>query len=110
MHRHELGSAIERIARRRAKVDDRHREKLPDAPDSDPREVLDYLRQYSGPAIPLWVLQADVCDALTLNNWLWWEDRRRGRQAEAAALIHALLEASSQRGASDQEVGNMLAL
>jgi len=77
VHRHELGSAIERIARRRAKVDDRHREKLPDAPDSDPREVLDYLRQYSGPAIPLWVLQADVCDALTLNNWLWWEDRRR---------------------------------
>jgi hypothetical protein len=50
---------------------------LPDSPDSDPREVLDYLQKYSGPAIPLWVLQADVCDALTLNNWLWWEDRRR---------------------------------
>ena len=69
--------AIARITRRRAKVDDRDRENLPDAPDSDPREVLDYLRKYSGPAIPLWVLQADVCDALTLNNWLWWEDRRR---------------------------------
>jgi hypothetical protein len=69
--------AIDRIARRRAKVDDRNREKLPDAPDSDTREVLDYLRQYRGPAIPLWMLQADVCDALTLNNWLWWEDRRR---------------------------------
>jgi hypothetical protein len=66
-----------RIARRRAKVDDRHREKLPDSPESDPREVLDYLRKYSGPDIPRWVLQADVCDALTLNNWLWWEDRRR---------------------------------
>jgi hypothetical protein len=77
VHRHELGSAIERIARRRAKVDDRHREKLPDSADSDPREVLDYLRKYSGPGIPRWVLQADVCDALTLNNWLWWEDRRR---------------------------------
>jgi len=77
VHRHELGSAIERIARRRAKVDDRNREKLPDSRDSDPREVLDYLRKYSGPGIPLWVLQADVCDALTLNNWLWWEDRRR---------------------------------
>jgi hypothetical protein len=38
---------------------------------------LDYLRKYSGPNIPRWVLQADVCDALTLNNWLWWEDRRR---------------------------------
>ena len=77
VHRCELGQAIVRIARRRANVDDRHREKLPDSPDSDPREVLDYLQKYSGAGIPLWVLQADVCDALTLNNWLWWEDRRR---------------------------------
>jgi hypothetical protein len=77
VHQSELESAIVRIARRRAKVGDRHREKLPDSPDSDPREVLDYLRKYSGPGVPLWVLQADVCDALTLNNWLWWEDRRR---------------------------------
>jgi hypothetical protein len=50
---------------------------LPDSADSDPWQVLDYLRKYSGPDIPRWVLQADVCDALTLNNWLWWEDRRR---------------------------------
>ena len=77
VHRSELELALVRIARRRAKVDDRHREKLPDSPESDPREVLDYLRRYSGPDIPQWVLQADVCDALTLNNWLWWEDRRR---------------------------------
>jgi hypothetical protein len=65
------------IAGRRLKVDDPHRWRLPDSPDSDPREVLDYLRKYSGAGIPRWVLQADVCDALTLNNWLWWEDRRR---------------------------------
>ena len=65
------------IARRRKKVDDFHRDRLPDSPISDPREILDYLRKYSGPSIPRWVLQADVCDALTLNNWLWWEDRRR---------------------------------
>jgi hypothetical protein len=77
VHRSELESAVVRIARRREKVDDRHREKLPDFPDSDPREILDYLREYSGGGIPRWVLQADVCDALTLNNWLWWEDRRR---------------------------------
>jgi hypothetical protein len=77
VHRSELGVAIVRIARRRDKVEDRHREKLPDSPESDPREVLDHLRKYSGPDIPRWVLQADVCDALTLNNWLWWEDRRR---------------------------------
>ena len=77
VHRTEAARAITVIARRRDKVEDRHRELLPDADDSDPREVLDYLQKYSGPDIPRWVLQADVCDALTLNNWLWWEDRRR---------------------------------
>lgn len=75
--RENLQLAIVRIARRRATVDDRDRERLPDAPGSDAREVLDYLRRYSGQHLPRWVLQADVCDALTLNNWLWWEDRRR---------------------------------
>lgn len=72
-----MSRAILIIAKRRLKVDDPSRHHLPDAPDSDPREVLDYLQKYSGPTIPRWVLQADVCDALTLNNWLWWEDRRR---------------------------------
>ena len=73
----EVARAFRMIASRRSKVDDRNRDRLPDSPDADPREVLDYLRRYTGPDIPRWVLQADVCDALTLNNWLWWEDRRR---------------------------------
>ena len=77
VHRTEVARAIVMIARRRAKVDDRHRDLLSDSEDSDPREVLDYLRKFSGPDIPRWVLQAEVSDALTLNNWLWWEDRRR---------------------------------
>lgn len=77
VHRSETARAIVMIAQRRAKVDDPNRDRLPDAPDSDPRDVLDYLQKFSGPGIPRWVLQADVCDALTLNNWLWWEDRRR---------------------------------
>ncbi|WP_133697078.1 hypothetical protein [Mycobacterium sp. BK086] len=77
VHRSEVGRAIVMVAGRRAKVDDPHRWRLPDSPDSDPREVLDYLRKFSGASTPRWVLQADVCDALTLNNWLWWEDRRR---------------------------------
>jgi hypothetical protein len=77
IHRSETSRAITAIAKRRAKVDDRNRDRLPDSPDSDPREILDYLQKYSGADIPRWVLQADVCDALTLNNWLWWEDRRR---------------------------------
>lgn len=77
VHRAEVARAIAKIANRRTKVDDPNREKLPDSPDSDPREVLDYLQKHSGDDIPKWVLQADVCDALTLTNWLWWEDRRR---------------------------------
>ena len=54
-----------------------NREKLPDAPESDPRDVVDYLRQYSGAYIPRWVLRADVCDALDVEQWPWWQDRRR---------------------------------
>lgn len=73
----ELERAVGMIAKRRAQVDDPNRELLPSSPDADPHEVLDYLRKYSGPTIPRWVLQADVSDALTLNNWLWWDDRRR---------------------------------
>jgi hypothetical protein len=76
-HRCEVSRAIVMIAKRRAKVEDRNRDRLPDSPDSDPREVLDYLQKYSTAGTPRWVLQADVCDALTLNNWLWWEDLRR---------------------------------
>ncbi|WP_317148821.1 hypothetical protein [Mycobacterium sp. 29Ha] len=72
-----MGRAIVMIAKRRAKVDDRNRDLLPDSADSDPREVLDYLRKFSGADIPAWVLQAEIADALTLNNWLWWDDRRR---------------------------------
>jgi hypothetical protein len=87
------------IAKRRTKVDDRNREKLPDSPDSDPREVLDYLRQCSGQDIPMWVLQADICDALTLLNWLWWEDQRR--------LLH-FLQAGRSRGLFLSQLGARL--
>jgi hypothetical protein len=81
VHREEVARAIERIVNRRVKVDregmaDVHLDRLSDSPDSDPREVLHYLRKFSGGDVPRWVLQADVSDALTLNNWLWWEDRR----------------------------------
>ncbi len=77
VHRSEVERAITMISRRRDKVDDPNLERLPDSVDSDPREVLDYLRKYSGSDIPRWVLQPDVTSALTLLNWIWWEDRRR---------------------------------
>jgi hypothetical protein len=99
VHRSELESTLVRIARRRAKVDDPDREKLPDSPASDPREVLDYLCKYSGPHIPRWVLQADVCDALTLNNWLWWQDRRRE--------LH-FLKAGRERGLFLSQLGSQV--
>lgn len=106
VHRTEAVRAIIVIARRRDKVGDRNRELLPDADDSDPREVLDYLQKYSGPDIPRWVLQADVCDALTLNNWLWWEDRRRELHFLKAGRVRGLFLAQlgSQVGVGKQGV------
>lgn len=97
MHRVEVERAIAMIAARRRKIEDPHRESLPDSPTSDPREILDYLRKYSGPQIPRWVLQADVCDALTLLNWLWWDDRRREHHFLKAGLARGLF--LSQLGA-----------
>ncbi|WP_239655434.1 hypothetical protein [Mycobacterium riyadhense] len=41
VQRCELRLAIVTIARQSTKVDDRHPEKLPDSPKSDPRDVLD---------------------------------------------------------------------
>jgi hypothetical protein len=106
VHRSELERAIARVAARRAKVDDPNREGLPDSPHADPREVLDYLRKYSGPEIPRWVLCADVCDALTLNNWLWWEDRRRELHFLNAGRSHGmfLAQLGAQVGVGKQGV------
>ena len=78
VHRTEVARAIVMIARRRAKVDDRHRDLLPDS--GTPIRVKCWItcgKLFGGPDIPRWVLQAEVSDALTLNNWLWWKDRRR---------------------------------
>jgi hypothetical protein len=64
-----VARAIVMIARRRAKVDDRHGDLCP--------------IQRTPIRVKCWIicgnsfLQAEVSDALTLNNWLWWEDRRR---------------------------------
>ncbi|MFI5736187.1 hypothetical protein ACIA49_39095 [Kribbella sp. NPDC051587] len=72
----EVVEAVRRIASRRAQVDDRSRDRLPDAPDSAPLEVLDYLVRYSGNNIPMWVRRADALDALVLTTFVWWEQRR----------------------------------
>lgn len=106
MHRAEVERAIALIAARRRKIEDPHRESLPDSPTSDPREILDYLRKYSGPQIPRWVLQADVCDALTLLNWLWWDDRRREHHFLKAGVARGLFLAQlgAQVGVGKQGV------
>ncbi|MFG1913044.1 hypothetical protein [Kribbella sp. NPDC048928] len=74
--REEVTRAIARIVQRRADVDDRNRDLLPDAPDAEPRDVLTYLMRYSGNNIPTRVKHADAKDALVLCNHLWWEQRR----------------------------------
>jgi hypothetical protein len=79
---------------------------LPEGEGADPREVLDYLRRYSGPDIPAWVLKADVSDALTLTNWLWWEDRQRELHFLKAGVARGLFLAQigSQVGIGKQGV------
>lgn len=72
----QLSETVARIVRRRVKVDDPDRYLLPDDTENPQvREVLDYLQSHS--RVPRWVAQADVADALTLMNYLWWQDRRR---------------------------------
>jgi hypothetical protein len=61
VHRAEVARAIVMIARRRAKVDDRHRDLLSDSEDSDPREVLDYLRKFSGWMPTCWCVPREPC-------------------------------------------------
>lgn len=105
----ELARTIERIAARRVKVDDPDRHLLPDSPaHSDPREIVDYLARHA--RVPRWVAQADVSDALTLNNWLWWQDRRRERHWLRAGLTHGLFlsQLGAQVGVGKQGVRDRL--
>lgn len=97
--RTELVHTIARIVNRRLKVDDPDAELLPDPAQADPREVLDYLHKHT--RAPGWVLDADVCDALTLNVWLWWEDRRREL---------AWLKRGKQRGLFLSQLGSPLGI
>lgn len=70
---------LRRVVNRRVKVDDPDRALLPDDTDnpqvSEVYAVLDYLANHT--RVPEWVTHADVSDALRLNNYLWWAERRR---------------------------------
>ncbi|MFD7161321.1 hypothetical protein ACFV9C_42515 [Kribbella sp. NPDC059898] len=95
----EVSAAIIRIARRRAEIDDRSRDLLPDAPDSAPGEVLDYLMRHSGNNVPSEVRLKDAKDAIVLTNWMWWEDRRRE--------LH-FLKAAVEAGMFLNEIGGLI--
>jgi hypothetical protein len=60
-------AAIDRIAARRAQLDDPNAWRLSE----DPVEVLAYLQRYSA-GVPRWVAEADILDGLTLRFRLWW--------------------------------------
>jgi hypothetical protein len=70
---------LRRVVNRRIKVDDPDRALLPDDTEnpqvSEVYAVLDYLATHI--RVPEWVTRADVSDALRLNNYLWWDERRR---------------------------------
>ena len=106
VHRRELELAISRIAIRRVEIDDPSREQLPDSPESDPREVLDYLARHVPRRVSHKVLQAETCDALVLISWLWWEDQRRELRLlkTAVATGMPLAQIGSQLGIGKQGV------
>lgn len=70
---------LRRVVNRRIKVEDPDLSLLPDDTEnpqvSEVYAVLDYLATHT--RVPEWVTQADVSDALRLNNYLWWDERRR---------------------------------
>lgn len=75
----ELAVILGRVVRRRRQIDDPDLAQLPDDTDhatvGEVVAVLDYLASHS--RVPDWVGRADVFDALRLNNYLWWQERRR---------------------------------
>lgn len=76
----EAVAAIDRIAARRAAIDDANAWQLND----DPLDTLAYLRKFSA-GIPPDVAAADVLDGLTLRVRLWW----MGEEAELWLLERA---------------------
>lgn len=95
MHRAELQRAITRIAGRRTKIDDPHREQLAESP----AEVLDFLARY--PARERWVREADISDGLVLHVWCWWEDQRR---------LHRYLTDGLRLGVPASQLGSPLGI
>lgn len=90
-------AALRAIAERRRAIDDPHQELL----DDDPRDVLRYLRKYSGRDVPLAVRQADVEDALRLWLSLWWE---------SAAIELWLLDRAEALNMNRRRVGAILGI
>ncbi|NMH97379.1 hypothetical protein [Pseudonocardia acidicola] len=93
----ELAAALERIARRHARIDDPRRSAM----GSEPRDVLDYLAARGAAGIPRWVAAADTADALVLHTWCWWDERRRE---------HRLLRTGRNLGLSLAELGAPLGI
>jgi hypothetical protein len=99
----ELGMCLSRIVSRRVKEEDPDRWALPDETENPTNaqvsEVLSYLQTHT--RVPLWVVEADVSDALTLLNHLWWEHRRREL---------AWLQAGRRRGVPLAQLGGLLGI
>lgn len=102
----ELVETIQHIRRRHAAANDPTWGMIT----TDPRDVLDYLADYAhDPDNPEGVRSADAVDRITLTVWLWWDDRRRHRDAirDALRLLHAsqvgaALGMTTRQGARDR--------
>lgn len=100
VEKREVERIIKVIYARHAKHDDPNLERMPD----DAGGVCDYLRRYYGPHLPRSVRQADSLDYITLNNYLWWQDRDREEWglSTAVELGQFLSTVGAQVGVSKQ--------
>ncbi|MBN9739187.1 hypothetical protein PP1_029785 [Pseudonocardia sp. P1] len=93
----ERDAAITRISDRHSRIDDPRRSEL----GTDPRDVISWVLDRGTAGVPTAVSAADHHDAVVLNTWCWWEERRRERR---------LLRQGLQLGLSAGELGAPLGI
>ena len=96
VHRTQLTKALDRIAKRRAKIDD---QRFASGDCESPGQVLDYIGRH--PTRYPWVAQADIDDGLVLWVWQWWEGQRQ---------LYRLLTCGRDHGKPYKQMGMPLGL
>ncbi|MEQ3552610.1 hypothetical protein WIS52_19225 [Pseudonocardia nematodicida] len=93
----ERDAAITRVTERHIRIDDPRRSEL----GTEARDVISWVLDRGTAGVPTAVSAADHHDAVLLNTWCWWEERRRERR---------LLRQGLQLGLSAAELGAPLGI